>query len=159
MEEEKRKQVAELAKSPGQDAEARELFSRERFGTLCTNAIDHPGYPFGSIVPYAVDQSGDLIILASELAEHTRNFRADPRVALFVRDTSRPEADLQTLSRVTALGTIEPAAREQVEKVFRAVHPKSGTYTRMDDFHFYRLKIEAIRYVGGFGRMSWVESS
>lgn len=159
MKEEKRQDFAELAKSPEHAVEARELLSRERFATLCTNALDQPGYPFGSIVPYAVDQSGHPILLASELAEHTRNFHADPRVALFVRDTSRPEADPQTLARVTVLGTIEPAVREQVEKFFRSVHPKSGTYTRMDDFDFYKLKIEAIRYVGGFGRMSWVESS
>lgn len=159
MNDEKRREVAELAKSPGQERESRELLAREKFGTLCTNAIHHPGYPFGSVVPFVMEDSGDLILLASTLAEHTRNFTADPRVALFVRATARPNVDPQTLARVTVLGTIEPADRQQSEDVFRLAHPMSVTYTRLGDFDFYRLKSEAVRYVGGFGKMSWLENS
>ncbi|HEU4532478.1 MAG TPA: DUF2470 domain-containing protein, partial [Polyangiaceae bacterium] len=35
-------------------------------------------------------------------------------------------------------------------------HPGSSYYVDFKDFAFYRLEPRALRYVGGFGRMSWV---
>lgn len=157
MEEADRSRIADLAKTPEQADEARELLAAERFGTLSTHSVDHPGHPFGSVVPYAVEPTGDVIILTSTLAEHTRNFLADPHASLFVRDTSNPQADPQVLPRVTLLGTVGMADADEVSELFRAQHPKSVTYTKMSDFAFYRLEVTAIRYVGGFGRMSWME--
>lgn len=157
MDESKRQQVAELAASPDQLEAAQALLRQEGFGVLCTNAIDLPGYPYGSIVQYAIDDHGDAIVLASQLAEHTRNFLADDKVALFVTDSSRPGADPQTMPRVAALGRISSADASDVEEFFKGAHPKSGTYTKLQDFGFYRIRFEAFRYVGGFGRMSWME--
>jgi putative heme iron utilization protein len=40
--------------------------------------------------------------------------------------------------------------------VFLAVQPDAAYYVDFRDFAFYRLEPLALRYVGGFGRMSWV---
>jgi len=40
---------------------------------------------------------------------------------------------------------------------FLARHPEAAGYAQLPDFALYRLQIEGIRYVGGFGRMSWIE--
>lgn len=157
MTEDERGRVAALAGTGDQALEARLLLEQERFGTLSTNALDHPGFPFGSVVPYALAADGSIVLLASTLAEHTRNFLADPRVSLFVRDTKAPKADPQTKARVTVLGRIEPGSSDQAAELFEKANPKSRSYLQMADFALYRLKVEAVRFIGGFGRMSWIE--
>ena len=43
-----------------------------------------PGYPFVTLLPYALDGRGAPLFLISSLAEHTRNLQADPRASLLV---------------------------------------------------------------------------
>ena len=40
-------------------------------------------------------------------------------------------------------------------EIYRAAHPHAY-YTDFDDFAFYAMSVRGIRYVGGFGHMSWV---
>lgn len=51
-------------------------------GVLSTHSQAHPGYPFGSVVPYCLDNVGFPLLLLSHLAQHTRNLMAEPRCAL-----------------------------------------------------------------------------
>ena len=48
-----------------------------------------------------------------------------------------------------------PAARER----YLEANPTSAYYIDFGDFTFYRLDVESIRYVGGYGRMSWVDAA
>ena len=41
----------------------------------------------------------------------------------------------------------------------RPANPTSSYYIDFGDFTFYRLDVESIRYVGGYGRMSWVDAA
>jgi putative heme iron utilization protein len=43
-----------------------------------------------------------------------------------------------------------------VRDAFLASHPEASHYVNFADFHFYRLEPITLRYVGGFGRMSFV---
>src|SRR5437588_12876134 len=63
---------------------ARTLLHVARMGTLCTLSRKHPGFPFGSLMPYALDERGNPIFLVSSMAMHTQNLQADPRASLFV---------------------------------------------------------------------------
>jgi hypothetical protein len=36
-------------------------------------------------------------------------------------------------------------------------NPASASYIDFGDFGFWRLEVRSVRYVGGYGRMSWVE--
>jgi hypothetical protein len=40
---------------------------------------------------------------------------------------------------------------------YRERHP-DAFYAAFDDFRLYRLDVASVRYVGGFGRMSWVSA-
>ncbi len=131
---------------------------------LATIAREPAGYPFGSLAMYALDERGDPILLLSGLAEHTANLHADPRASLLVCETvvAAPGGDPLTRGRVTLLGRIAPvpaaetgAARQR----FLARHPEAEPYLQLPDFAFYRLQVESLRYVGGFGRMSWVSAA
>ena len=40
---------------------------------------------------------------------------------------------------------------------FVGAHPEASVYAGFADFALYRLAPVALRFVGGFGRMSWVD--
>src|ERR1017187_2107983 len=76
-----------------------------RIGSLSTLSRKQPGFPFGSLMPYALDTQGRPIFLVSTMAMHTQNLQADPRASLFVTE---PEASGDPLgaSRVTLMGSV-----------------------------------------------------
>ena len=53
-------------------------------------------------------------------------------------------------------GPVENAELAQVRGVFLDVQKDAVRYVDFADFAFFRLEPIQIRYVGGFGRMSWV---
>lgn len=137
-------------------AEARRLLRSHRYGALGTLSKKFDGYPFGSITPYLVDHDGSLLILISGLAEHTKNIRHDPRVSLITHDQHDPQ--IQTQGRVTLLGKAEKEEdRELIGPHYLRHFPEAEQLLMMQDFAFYRIRPHAIRYIGGFGRIHWVD--
>lgn len=127
-------------------------------GTLCTLALEPEGYPYGSFVTIAFD-AGNPVFLISGLAEHTKNLERDPRASLLVAEGGA--ADPLANGRVTLLG---PCARVEddggsARTAFLAVHPNSAYYADFSDFAFWKLRVNAIRYIGGYGRMSWISQA
>src|SRR5947207_13552493 len=53
-------------------------------GALATLSRRHPGHPFASVMPYALDDAGRPAVLISSMAMHTQNLQADPRASLLV---------------------------------------------------------------------------
>ena len=51
-------------------------------GSLSTQSQKVPGFPFGSMMPYAADNFGRPIFFVSSMAMHTHNLRQDPRASL-----------------------------------------------------------------------------
>lgn len=136
--------------------EARLMLRAHRYGVLSTLSKKFDGYPFGSITPYLVDHDGSLLILISTLAEHTKNILHDPRVSLITHDQRDPH--IQTQGRVTLIGKAEPEPdRERAGQRYLRYFPEAGAYFAMHDFSFYRIRPVAIRYIGGFGKIHWVD--
>src|SRR5690349_20823261 len=90
---------------------ARTLLHLARIGTLSTVSRKHTGWPFGSLMPYALDDLGRPIFLVSSMAIHTQNLSADPRASLFVPQPG-VTGDPLGAARVTLIGTVEPAGPE-----------------------------------------------
>lgn len=140
-------------------AAARQLFASERHGTLCTAHAAHGGWPFGSVVPYAVLPSGEPVVLLAEIAEHTRNIAADPRVTLFVIDAKsadRPQAGARAalMARAEiASGAAAPVAQAAYLDRF----PEARGHFSSHGFAFYVLRVERIRWIAGFGSMGWID--
>lgn len=138
--------------------EARALYARRSEGVLSTISLDVPGYPFGSIVPYAADARGQPVILISGIAQHTRNILADHRVSLTLAEDAD---DAQAAGRVTILGDARAVPAEEVEAVkarYERRFPSSAAYHAQHDFAFFRIEPVRVRYIGGFGRIHWVEA-
>src|SRR6266702_5001853 len=68
---------------------ARTLMYLGRIGSLSTLARKQPAFPFGSVMPYGLDEHGRPIFLISTMAMHTHNLQADSRASLLV---TQPEA-------------------------------------------------------------------
>jgi heme iron utilization protein len=146
------------AVTPSQAERARTLVANEVDGTLSTIALDPAGFPFGSIVTYALDEHGGPLVLMSTLAEHTRNLAADARSSLLVT-AGGDGAGRLAAARATLVGTFERVADEAQDAAtqrYLEVHPRAF-WARFPDFAMYRLDVRAIRYVRGFGEMSWVD--
>ncbi len=143
------------------DAErSRTLVAASTFASLATMSTECPGFPFGSLVGYASDASGRLLLCLSSLAEHSRNMAADARASIMVTaadDGSDPLAQ----ARVTLVGEmakLEGDERQAGMDRYLAAHP-TAFYISFSDFSVYRLEVANVRYVGGFGRMSWVSAA
>ncbi|MEO7802998.1 MAG: pyridoxamine 5'-phosphate oxidase family protein [Actinomycetota bacterium] len=138
------------------DAEAANaLIKGNDQATLSTWSVHEPGYPFGSVMPYVLDDHLNPVFLASKLAEHTANFLADSRASLMVAESGH--SDSLALARVTLVGNVEIVDDEVLRTRYLEQHPSANMYVDFDDFAFYKLSVTAIRYVGGFGKMSWVK--
>ncbi|MBK6661163.1 MAG: HugZ family protein [Proteobacteria bacterium] len=138
-------------------AAARDLLCRCYDGVLATVSVDVAGYPFGSVVPYCLDQHGRPLILIASIAQHTKNIRADARVSLTLFD--RGEPDLQAAGRVTVLGDARRLGDDERALALRYYRyfPQSHDYDRTHDFAFYAITPRRIRYIGGFGAIHWFE--
>lgn len=136
-------------------SEARKMLRAHRYGALSTLSKKFDGHPFGSITPYLVDHDGSLIILISGLAEHTKNILHDPRVSLITHD--QRDAHIQTQGRITLLGNAELISdKDAIGARYLRYFPEAQSYFAMHDFAFYRIQPIAIRYIGGFGKIHWV---
>lgn len=124
-------------------------------GTLATHARQPEGFPYPSVLPFAPDPQHRPIILVSRLAEHTHNLHADRRAGFLAFDA--PDGDVLGGARVTLLGTFEPVepTPEVVQRYLR-YHPDAERYLILGDFTFWGMRLERLRYIGGFGAMGWL---
>lgn len=144
--------------TPTHAERARTLVSQLTTGTLCTLAADPAGYPYGSFVTVAFD-NGTPVFLVSTMAEHTRNLQQDPRASLLVAEGGAD--DPLANGRVTLLGLCRQVEGDgaSARTSFLTTHQNASYYADFRDFAFWRLEVESIRYIGGYGRMSWVEAA
>jgi putative heme iron utilization protein len=103
-------------------------------------------------------ETGEPVILISEIAEHTRNIRRDARVSLLVQDAAmigKPQAG----ARATILGyaiPMPPPYLEHASRLYTSVFPDSASYFSAHDFSLYTIAATQIRYIGGFGDIHWL---
>jgi heme iron utilization protein len=144
--------------TPTHAERARTLVAQISTGTLCTLAHDPEGYPYGSFVTVAFD-SGNPIFLISELAEHTKNLERDSRASLLVAEGG--SADPLANGRVTMLGPCTRVGGDggSARAAFFGAHPNSTYYADFRDFAFWKLHVDYVRYIGGYGRMSWISKA
>lgn len=140
---------------------ARTLLYLGRVGSLSTHSLKQPGFPFGSVMPYGLDDQGRPIFLISTMAMHTQNLRADHRASLLVTQ-SDSGGDVLGASRVTLMGDVLPVESPELgeaRKLYLARYENSKYWVDFEDFSFYRMNIVDVYYVGGFGVMGWVNAA
>ena len=132
-----------------------------RIGSLSTLSRRQPGFPFGSVMPYGLDDHGRPILLISTMAMHTQNLQTDPRASLLVIQEDAG-GDPLGASRVTLVGNVLPLPDAEVaeaRKLYLARHANSKYWVDFEDFSFYRMEVVDVYYVGGFGVMGWISAT
>jgi putative heme iron utilization protein len=140
---------------------ARTLVHLGRIGSLSTLSKKQPGFPFGSVMPYSVDDQGRPIFLISTMAMHTQNLKAEPRASLLVTQAN-VEGDPLGASRVTLIGNVLTVAEPelaQTRKIYLERYENSKYWVDYEDFSFYRMEVVDVYFVGGFGVMGWIAAS
>ena len=132
--------------------QARRLLRAARQGTLATVSAGYDGgQPWASLVTPAIAADGTVLLLLSDLSEHTRQLRAEPRCSLLVVGAAE-SANPQTAPRLTLTGqaAISDTAADRAR--FLAVHPYAALYADFADFHLWRMAPRGGLLVGGFAR-------
>jgi heme iron utilization protein len=132
---------------------ARSLLRRRREGALAT-LMAGSGDPYCSLVNVASDFDGAPILLISQLAVHTKNILADPRVSMMLDE--RAEGDPLEGARIMLLGRAEQvgaSALKTVRRRYLNAHPSAETFVDFKDFSFFRIKAGGMHLVAGFGRI------
>ena len=148
--------VGDVSSFPPDAEYARTLVTAQRRGHLATLTAD--GFPFGSVVSYVDDVCGRPVVCISSMAEHTINARRDQRASLLVAPAVPDGDDPLAAERVTLVGRLVPygAVAADVRAQYLAAHPGAAFYVDFPDFSWWFLDPSSVRYVGGFGHMSWV---
>jgi putative heme iron utilization protein len=132
----------------------RALLESRGDGVLATLSARRDGWPFASVVQYALTDEGEPLLLLSALAEHTRNLAADSRVSLLVQEASGD--DPLAVGRVTLLGRADRSQDPALREAYVARHPQAREYLQLADFGCWVLRVSEARFVGGFGDMGWL---
>src|SRR6201987_5435945 len=120
---------------------ARTLAHLGRIGSLSTLSRKQLGFPFGSVMPYALDERGRPIFLISTMAMHTHNLMEDPRASLLVTQ-SDASGDPLGASRATLLGKVQAVRGPEavgLRPLYLARYGNSKYWVDYEDFSFYRM--------------------
>lgn len=146
--------------TPSHAERARTMVRDAKTGTLCTASAELDGHPYGSFVTFGL-QDGAPIFLISALAEHTKNLLEEPRCSLMIVEDR--EGDPLARGRVTLVGRAsvleKGEAAQGAREVFLAANPGASYYIDYGDFRLWRVAVEKVRYIGGYGRMSWFDGA
>jgi heme iron utilization protein len=133
-----------------------ELISKGQDATLCT---DFEGTPFGSLVIYALDEDGSPIILISDIAQHTDNILKNPKASIMVSKVNQEDIfDSQRITLIGEFSKVTEKEREAIQETYLKKYPDSEYLTELNDFNFYRMKVNKVYFIGGFGKIFWIES-
>lgn len=141
----------------------RELLANATKGVLSTVAPD--GHPYASLHAIAIDAEGSPLFLFSDLSQHTRNARAEPRVALLVEGGApEPEnnqaVNPQEIPRACISGELHEVPEVDAAALlehYLEQHPAARLYAGFGDFNLFRMSMSKARYVGGFGQAGSVD--
>ncbi len=126
-------------------------------GSLSTHSQKFPGFPFGSMMPYAADDLGQPVFFISSMAMHTHNLRQDARASLLI---TQPDVSGDPLgaARLTLLGEASETPAEEVRELYLSRYENAKFWQDYTDFAYYRLHVSGVYFIGGFGVMGWISA-
>jgi hypothetical protein len=134
---------------------ARTLAAIGLIGSLSTHSRKFPGFPFGSMMPFAADPVGRPVFFISSMAMHTQNLLTDGRASLLI---TQPDVSGDPLgsARLTLVGAAGVVPADEVRDLYLSRYENARYWQDYSDFAYYRLEVEGVYFIGGFGVMGWV---
>ena len=138
---------------------ARSFMRKWDSGVLSTQyETEGSDYPFGTLCPFVITEEGDVVVLISNIAVHTKNVKANHRVGFTVFDLEASHK--QAAPRVCLVGdaTIvdeekEPERYEQISEKYLTFFPMARNYFKAHDFYFYTIRPKHIHFIRTFGQI------
>lgn len=143
------------AATPTHAEKSRTIIEKLGKGVLCTMHQELQ-YPYGSTINLAVDDEGRPFTFVSTMAEHTANLLTSSKCSVVVTE-EQGTGDQLAQARMTIVGDMSQTDKTETLKSQFLHHHPEAFYVDFDDFVCMRMTVKAIRYIGGFGEMSWVE--
>ena len=135
------------------------LYRKSDNGILSTVSKKHDDYPFGSFVTYVSGDSRTAYFYLSDLADHTKNLHHSSKSSLTIIKLNT-SGDKQNSERLTIMGDLVPVSENELDscrKRYYQILPESKMYAKMHDFNFYKIQIKNVRWIGGFGKIAWLD--
>ncbi|WP_035485667.1 HugZ family pyridoxamine 5'-phosphate oxidase [Geminicoccus roseus] len=136
----------------------RDLMRRQLKVAIGTSQAGQDGFPYVSLAIVAVGHDVAPLLLLSDLADHTRNLAADPRISLLFDGTAGLASPL-TGARATVQGKAARIDDKLLLDRFVRRHPDAAVYAGFRDFSLFRVEVAEAHLVAGFGRIFWVEAA
>jgi len=134
---------------------ARTLAAIGRVGSLATHSQRFTGFPFGSMMPFAVDDLGRPVFFISSMAMHTQNLHRDGHASLLITQPDVTDDPLGS-ARVTLIGMASEAPAAEVRDLYLSRYENARYWQDYSDFAYSRLEVKGVYFIGGFGVMGWV---
>ena len=146
-----------MSKKQAAAIDARQLMLSELSGVLSTHSLNMPGYPFGSVLPFCLDENGFPVIQVAQISQHTRNMEADPKVSLIICESG--VNDVLTGKRLTLVGEAEKIEdANEIAELYYQFFPQGRDYLTAHPSVFFRIKPTRSRYIGGFAQAFWFDN-
>lgn len=132
-----------------------DLVNKSKLASLSTM---YQGKPFGSLVAYAVDDKGSPILFISDLAIHTKNLNKDGSCSVMISEADKE--NVFNSRRVTLIGKMVKVARKDakaIQKAYLKKYEDAEGLLQLEDFNFYKMEVEKVYWVGGFGDIDWID--
>lgn len=129
-------------------------------GKLAALGTSDKGQPFVSLTPYALDANGRPFVYISTMAFHTKNLKAKPESSLMVAKAD--EENLFNSARLTFVGKMTLVTDKDevdLQKIYFDKYPEAKDLAKAHEFGFYRMEVEKLHYIGGFGDVHWIKGS
>ncbi len=141
-----------------EELQAEALAFRDAFKTVLLATADSNAAPDASYAPCVIDEDGRIAVFISELANHTRNLRINPRASLmFIADesTSRNLFARRRLTLSAAAETL-PRSHPQWPPLMEKMRDRHGNtidlLMQLPDFQLFRFTTLEGTWVRGFGQ-------
>ena len=141
------------------EKDAVSFYRSDKTAILSTLSNKHNGYPFGSFVTYVSGWDRTVFLYLSDIADHTKNLKHNFKSCLTILKKNEI-GDIQNSARLTLMGDLKIVPKNVSEKCkerFHNIFPESKAYAQMHDFNFYQITVNQARWIGGFGKISWLD--
>ena len=139
--------------------DAVKLFRNCQSGILSTISQKFGNYPFGSYVSMISGRDRTIYLYLSDLAQHTKNFKKNSKCCMTLRrfNSINEKQDTQRLSIIGDVINADKSELDYHKNKYHQVHKESKIYSSFHDFKIYKFVAKEIRWIGGFGKIAWLD--
>ena len=137
----------------------RKIIRKSKTAVLSSH-LNGVNWPYGSLVLSCCEHDGSPYVFISDLAEHTKAINMNNKVSIFYENCNFLDDPL-TGTRFSVLCKAFGVHKKEESRLllnrFVLRHPESKIYLKFKDFNIFKLSVEKIHVISGFGKIRWLD--